>query len=393
MNIKNTFKNEGLEIPDYYNPNFIDLINGLYGKFGSGFKNNPNIEKISNLIPNNKHILFIILDGTGSNVIDSLEESSILKKNKKQDLLTVSPSTTGCVLTSLATAKYPSEHGIIGWFSYNREFNRDYYPVLFADRKSEKSLTEFGIKQSDIYKEQSVLNNLNIDTKVVFPDFIYDSTYSKFVISDENRIAYKDIEDAFNIIEDRINSIDSSFTYLYIPHIDDISHSNGVYSPQIREKLNEIEEELKKLVKNKDLTIVITADHGQIDITEDVVMDFEKYNKYFYALPGIDFGTATYYVNKEDQEEFVIEFNKDFEDKMFLFRIEDFLDNGIFGNTENSEYLKSNLGEYISVCRKGYYLINSLNTEDYLGKIKGCHSGFSQEELTIPLIIINSNEI
>ena len=189
MNIKNTFKNEGLEIPDYYNPNFIDLINGLYGKFGSGFKNNPNIEKISNLIPNNKHILFIILDGTGSNVIDSLEESSILKKNKKQDLLTVSPSTTGCVLTSLATAKYPSEHGIIGWFSYNREFNRDYYPVLFADRKSEKSLTEFGIKQSDIYKEQSVLNNLNIDTKVVFPDFIYDSTYSKFVISDENRIA------------------------------------------------------------------------------------------------------------------------------------------------------------------------------------------------------------
>jgi len=391
MNIKEIFKKEELDIPNYNNPNFIDLINALYGKFGAGFKKNNNIEKISNLIPNNKHTLFIISDGTGSNVIDSLNQNSILKKYKKQDLLTVSPCTTGCVLTSLATAKYPSEHGIIGWYSYNREFNKDYYPLLFKDRKSDKSLTEFGIEPKDIYKEKSVLNSLNINIKVMYPDYIYDTVYSKFVINDENRIAYKDIEDAFNIISDRINSIESSFTYLYIPDVDSISHANGVYSPLIKAKLEEIEKELKKIVKNKDLTIILTADHGQIDITNDVIMDFKKYNKYFYALPGIDFGTATYYVNKEYEEEFVNEFNKDFKNKMFLFKIEDFLENNIFGNTEISSYLKDSLGEYISVCKKGYYLINSLKTDEYFGKIKGCHSGFSKEELTIPLIIIDSN--
>lgn len=392
MNIKEIFEIEGLEIPNYNNPNFIDLVNALYGKFGNGFKKNNNIKEISNLIPSNKHTLFIILDGTGSNIIDKLGDNSILKTCKKKDLLTVSPSATGCVLTSLATAKYPSEHGIIGWYGYNRKFNRDYCTVLFADRKSEKSLTEFKIKPSDIYKEQTVLNSLSVDTKVVFPDFICDSVYSKFVINDENRIAYKDIEDAFTIIDNRINTVETSFTYLYIPHIDDISHSNGVNSPLIREILDKIEKDLKSLLVNKDLTIVITADHGQIDISDDIVMDFEKYNKYFYALPGIDFGTATYYIDKDSEEEFVSEFRKDFKDKMFLFKTEEFLENGIFGNTENSAYLKDSLGEYISVCRKGYYLINSLKTDEYLGKIKGCHSGFAKEELTIPLIIINSND-
>lgn len=55
----------------------------------------------------------------------------------------VSPSSTSCVLTSLATATYPSEHGIIGWYNYNREYDISYYPLLFIDRKQNKSLKEF----------------------------------------------------------------------------------------------------------------------------------------------------------------------------------------------------------------------------------------------------------
>ncbi len=392
MNIKEIFKQEGLIIPNYNDANFVDLVNALYGKFGYQSKKRSNIEEISKLIPNNKHTLFILLDGTGSNVIDSLSDNSILKNNRKKDILTVSPSTTGCVLTSLATAKYPSEHGIIGWFSYSREFKRDYYPLLFNDRTTGKSLTEFGITPKDIYKEKSILPDLKIDTKIIFPNFINDSIYSKFVINDENRIPYTNIMNAFEIIDERTRKNNETFTYLYIPFIDDISHENGPSSNLIKEKLEEIEKEINKLVKNRNVTIVATADHGQIDITNDVVMDFNKYSRYFYALPGIDFGTATYYVNKENEGEFVNNFNKDFKNQMFLFKTQEFIDNNIFGNTEISPYMKENLGEYISVCKKGYYLINSLKTEDYLGKIKGCHSGFSKEELIIPLIIINSED-
>lgn len=93
-------------------------------------------------------------------------------------------------------------------------------------------------------------------------------------------------------------------------------------------------------------------------------MDFEKYNKYFYALPGIDYGTATYYIKE----------NK----------------NNIFGKEPISPYMKSNLGEFIIFCKKGAYFVNTIeDTEKYIGKIKGSHSGFSKEELIIPLIVIN----
>ena len=37
------------------------------------------------------------------------------------------------------------------------------------------------------------------------------------------------------------------------------------------------------------------------------------------------------------------------------------------------------------------YLINNLNVEKHCGKIKGNHSGLSYDEMTIPLIIIDTN--
>lgn len=77
---------------------------------------------------------------------------------------------------------------------------------------------------------------------------------------------------------------------------------------------------------------------------------------------------------------------------MYLFKTKDFFDNNMFGIGNVSEYAKSNLGEYISLCENDKYLINTEDVELYYGKIKGCHSGLTKDEMIIPLVIIDSNE-
>ena len=331
-------------------------------------------------------------DGTGSNLIDKLDNSSILKKNLKKNITTVFPSTTGCVLTSIVTAQFPEIHGIWGWFNYNRDLKRDYYPLLFADRKSMESLNQFNIKSEDIYKSESILKKLNVKTNILFPNYICDSVYSKFVGNDKDRYPYNDFSDIKKIICNIYENNNSSYTYLYLSDIDTLEHENGLDSEIVLEKLNEIDNLVKDLSKLKDITIVFTADHGQTNINEDIVFDFSKYDKYFYANPSIDFGTASYYIKFGMEEEFEKEFEKDFKDKMYLFKTKEFIDNKFFGEGNMNNYSFQNLGEYISLCKTGSYLINSLDTSSYFGKIKGNHSGLTKDEMLIPLIIINTNK-
>lgn len=392
-NLEKILKQEKLMLPCYNNKNIVDLIRCVYNKVGCNYNKNYNIEYLDKIIPNNNHLLFILSDGTGSNLIDKLEKDSILKINKKMDLLTVFPSTTGCVLTSIVTATYPEEHGIWGWFNYNKKLNIDYYPVLFLDRKNKKSLLDYNINTNDIFKSSSVLKKLDTKVNVLFPTTINNSVYSKFVIDDDNRHPYSNFSDIVEFMENNCLKNTKSYTYLYIPDVDSIEHENGVDSKKTLTKLKEIDNLVKELSKNKNLTIVFTADHGQTNINKDIILDFEKYSKYFYAYPSIDCGTASYYIKKEYYDDFVNEFNKDFKDEMFLFKKDEFIDKKMFGIGNISKYARDNLGEFISICKKGSYLINSPNTSEYFGKIKGCHSGLSHDEMIIPLIIIDTNKL
>lgn len=390
MELEECLKKNGFELQRKNETTIVDLVRTLYNYCGYPTEQTEIIKKI---VDNNKHLVFVLVDGMGSNLIDSLPDTYSLKQLKVMDLVTVNPSSTGAVLTTIATAEYPAKHGIIGWYGYNRKHNIAYYPVLFADRENGKDLSEKNITETEIYKYKSVMNKLLRETYALFPEHMKNSHFSKFVYSnDNNRLGYKTIKEAFNIVANQIlNNNEPTFSYIYIPDIDSAEHYSGVYSQAVMKIIEEIEKsliEFKSKVGN-DVTTIITADHGQIDVGKgDVVMDFNKYNNFFYALPGIDFGTATYYVRSEKESEFEKEFEKDFAGEMFLFKTEEFLKLSIFGEEKISEHMRQGLGEYISFCKKGKYLINSLKTEEYLDKVKGSHSGFSREELTIPLIVM-----
>lgn len=393
VNLIECLKKNNMYVLNCDETSIVDLMQVVYkycGYYNGIKKDNLRAEKY---VKDKKHILFILVDGMGSNLINSLPENMLLKKNRITDIKTVFPTTTGCVLSSVATGLTPAIHGMIGWYNYNRAKNINYYTLLFKERDTGKDLEELGINKCEIYFYESIMNKLNRKTIGLFPKTIVNSTFSQFILNN-NRIGYKDIGDAFEKVTKNIeeNIEIPTFTYLYISDVDALSHHNGVYSSEVRAKLNEINYEINKLQESnmENLEIIITADHGQIDINEEILMDFEKYENYFYALPGIDFGTATYYIRKGKEEEFLKEFNKDYKDKMYIFRTEEYIENKIFGNEKLSEYMKSNLGEYISFCKKGGYFINTINNqENYIGKIKGSHSGFSKEEIEIPLIVIN----
>lgn len=386
-------KNNDYIFPNYKNLNIVDLVRYLYSCYGVKYDVNENMKKLKKIIPSSKHTILVLSDGTGSNIIDKLPDNNILKKNKVSDMITVFPSTTACVLTSLVTGEFPTKHGIWGWYNYYKNKNINYEPLIFSERHSGKSLIDFNINQKEIFISKSRLNDLNCKTNVLFPKIINDSVYSNFVINNGNRFGYENYDEIVDFMNNNCMSANESYTYLYLPDIDDLEHDYGIDSKNVYDKLQQISILIEKLSKINDLTIIFTADHGQTNIHNDILIDFNKYNKYFYSYPTIDFGTASYFVKKEYVEEFVKEFEKEYKDSMYLFKTKEFIDKNMFGIEEFSDYSKNNLGEFISICKNGNCFINSSNLEEYYGKTLGNHSGLSKDEMIIPLIIINKYDI
>ena len=64
------------------------------------------------LIGESDHLVFVLLDGLGMNIIRRLPAESFIARHFKLELLATCPSTTACALTTVATADYPGRHGV-----------------------------------------------------------------------------------------------------------------------------------------------------------------------------------------------------------------------------------------------------------------------------------------
>lgn len=392
MDLLKFIDENNLYLTDYSQTTIIDVVRTIYNYCGMNFDYNQKMEYLKILIKPKKHILLIMSDGMGSNLIDILPQKSILKVNKKMDIQTVNPSTTGCAIPSIVTGQYPEKHGMLGWLSYYREKNIEYLPVLFKERKTKKDLQDLDISVDEIYRTTSVLNKLKRNTYALFPNEMKDSVFSTFVLDRGKRIGYGTLEEAFDIFGNiRKNENDETFTYMYLPQVDSNSHKFGVFSDEVYDVINRIENQLTKINFDNELEIIIIADHGQTDVKKaGYRLNFDKYQDFFYALPGIDSGTATYYIKEGKEKKFEEMFNDEFKGKMFLFKTDELVNNNIFGPNGLSDYMKNNLGEYISICRKGEYFINSVEEDELLNSLKGTHSGFSKDEIITPLIVLNN---
>ena len=381
-------KKEGLQIPNYNKENIIDVVRLVYNYCGMNYKETSSMKKLKQYIINKKHIVLILVDGMGSDLLNKMPNKGLFYNNKKTDIQTVFPTATGCVLTSVATAKYPSSTGIFGWYGYNKILDLNYYTLLTKERKSNDDLK---INLKKIFKHQGVLNNLKRKTNVIQPNHLLNSQYTRFFFSDEIRKGYSDYDEMIELIKKDINSEESTFTYLYIPFVDTLEHQNSPYSEIVYDEVSKIEKSIQKLMPlSHDTEIIVIADHGQIPVNELVYMDLNKYDKYFYAYPAIDTGTSTFYIKKGMEKQFEKEFRKDFDDKLLLFRKEDFIENKMFGK-RMTKYANDSLGEYISLCKKNKAFYSDYKEANV--SIKGNHTGLSSEELIIPLIVLNNNEL
>ena len=381
-----------LDSKNYNDIDIVDLVRYIYNHFGTNLELDSKKKEVLDKYINPKDkILFVLVDGLGYYKVKDLSDNSVLKNNLKASVSTVNPTSTACVLSSIASAKYPSEHGILGWWQYLRNKDISYCPLPFVERKTGINLKEKGIDTKDVFEFNSTLNALNTTVNISMPREIISSDFSKmFSGINSNTHGFYSIKEAFLNMSKKIKKNNSSFNYLYIDGLDETSHMYGTKSIEVQNIINEIEEGVKNLKKeNEDLTIILTADHGQVDMVNMMYLNQNNdYTKFFYALPSIDTRMISFFVKEDCKKDFEDTFMKEFGQDVILLTKEEVDKFKLFGNESLSKNTLDSLGEYIAIVVNNKFMVcDTINLEDKINT-KGNHSGLTKEETTIPLVVI-----
>lgn len=372
---------------------FLDVANAVYYTAGYEVELNEEAKKINDLFKKRNKTVFILIDGMGALVLNNLLPESFLNENVKEVATTIFPSTTSVVLTALATGKYPTTHAVNGWFSYIEETNESIAALPFVDRFDVKSEVKINFK--DVFYLDSIMSKLPGRVSMIASSEIINSEYSVWSRGNTKGYGYRTLKGAFQTLA-RLLTKDNEkeYIYLYIDDFDSTCHKYGPDSEEARQLLNKIDMFIRKYAKMffGKANTVITADHGQVRIKNEdffIINSEDEIVKLLKAPPSGDSRSVSFHVKDGKKEEFVKIFNERYGKHAKLLSIDELDKNHVFGPEVMCEKAKSRFGDFCAFFEKGYAFSYVEDDFDRSKLKKGCHSGNSDEEMKIPVIVIN----
>lgn len=363
--------------PDFTNCN-LNISATLAQFLGAPNKNVtlPILEE--ELKKNYKNVVFICFDGLGIYPMKkNLKSDNFLMKNIKKTLLSTFPSTTTNATTSLMTNQLPLEHGWFGWSLYFQNIDRNINIFLNEDSWTNEKVE---IKNSPLGKLDYYFDNSKTDYQIntVFPSYVKDAH------PERNHIINSDIEFYYHI-KNICQKEGKQFIYAYYPDPDHTMHDYGVSSIQAREVINQISQDMEELYKStKDTLFIITADHGQVDISGYVELykDIKLLNM-LKIYPFMEGRAPAFLVKDGMHEEFENYFKANYDEDFKLFKSSELIDKGYFGDFGDKAHL---LGDYIAI---GTYTHKQVCLTPTQIQFSGHHTSLT-EEMEVPLIMLNN---
>ena len=134
----------------------------------------------------------------------------------------------------------------------------------------------------------------------------------------------------------------------------------------------------------EDTLIIVTADHGQVDIKGYVPLyEDEKLMDMLKIYPFLEARAPAFLVKEGREAEIEAYFTEKYGEDFELFKTENLITNGLFGDTGDKGYL---LGDYIAI---GTYTHKQAVLSPIMPRFKGHHTSLT-EEMEVPLIILGS---
>lgn len=377
-----------IKLPDY-NHCILNLITSILNYYNVQ-TNHTSLQLLDEKLQKKyKNVVFLILDGMGEHILESISPEGYFSRNKIDCLTSVYPSTTTAALTTYYSGKPPYETGWIAWSQYFKEYGRAI--DMLSHKESYKRDSIQGAK-IDVFKEVVKYTPIFEKIEQASPNVkAYELTPSYSDKRSNRSIRADSIDEIISNIEILCQSSDEKFILAYSDNPDGLLHKFGTTSEEAKEFIIDTENKIKEMCEklSDDTIVIISADHGHKDIEKAYsILDYPEIQECLIMPASLESRTLTFWVKEEMKKEFEERFKNAFKDEFLLMTKKEFLDKHLLGYGERHPKIDDFIGNYIALSTAG----SMIRLETFLAEgkpvKKSTHCGITKEEMEVPLIVI-----
>lgn len=325
-----------------------------------------------------ENVVVILLDGMGKNIMDAnLSKDGFFSSHLAGTFSSTFPPTTVAATTSIQNGMEPCGHGWLGWDCYYPQIDKNVTVFLNTETGTDEQAEDYNVAWRYCGYESAVDRLLKAGVQAY------------------NAMPFLEpFPDTFEKICDRIAGLcekpGQKYIYSYWREPDHLMHEKGCFGRDAKELLGRLEAQVKELCERisaskADTLVIVTADHGHIDTKGVALVDYPRICECLTRLPSIEPRALNFFIKAGMEEQFVSEFNRKFSDSFLLFTKAEVLEKKFFGRGTESPAFRDMLGDYLAVATGDLCIYNTREEADFF---IGAHAGLTEDEMTIPLILV-----
>lgn len=380
--------------PDRDVPSTVDLARALAHLAGVGGQDGPRAAQVARSIGPVDHLVLVLVDGLGLDLVEALPPSTFLRRHLRQELRAVYPSATAAALTSLATGLWPAQHAVPGWWTHlpSRGLTVTSLPCL--ERWSGAPFEARGLTPAEVFPAAPLLPRYARDAASVQPAHIADSTYSRWVRGATATAGYEEFSAGVDATLARIRAAPgATYTYLYTPVVDAAAHARGPDDVATRDLVRVIDREVERLAAGLGDRgrVLVSADHGFVRVGPDrkhVVEEGDDLASLLRCPPSGEPRAPLLHVRPGEERRVRERFTARFGERFALLDVDDALALDLFGPDPPTAEGRARLGDLVAVARgEDVLLYREGGQPSGVERLVGYHGGLLAAEMRIPLVV------
>jgi predicted AlkP superfamily pyrophosphatase or phosphodiesterase len=358
------------------------------------------------------HVLLLLIDGIGFDAwTERTGELGFFRRldgrGEVTSLTAIFPSTTAASLTTLATGLTPREHGLLEWNIFLPEIDEVIATLPFKrwHERHNDALERQGLDAAVLLEGTPIFERLaahGIESLCFVHEGYANSAYSRASRRGSRTVPFATGPDLVDKLARAVNEATApTFFYAYWDRFDLTAHQHSAFSSAARAELELIDrlfgerlpEQLTREAAARTL-LLVTADHGHVDVRPEKTVYLTDYRQVLAALRRKRDGRAILptgsmrdvFLHVEPAE---LEATKAFLDRCLEGKAEVWLtaearDRGLFGPGPSAASFEARAGDLLILPYETSTVWAQYGGAPRPHRMRGHHGGLTPREMVIP---------